>query len=121
MLAGILLLMTYNITLWTQHKLVVLVSVPRALSTVLLRSIKQRKDFIVLNEPGIKLYQAKFHREQAGLDTLEIDASFVTVRAKIGSLLMKHNVFVKEMFCAAEEYIFDGESIINSDDIIAAV
>jgi hypothetical protein len=38
------------------HKMIILVSTPRSLSTVFLRMMENRADFTVFNEPGIATF-----------------------------------------------------------------
>lgn len=111
----------FNFSLWsseTQHKIVYLISGPRALSTVFLRMMESRGDFIVYNEPTIPIYNSAFHREKTK-EWYREDAitTFEGLKAHIFDSAEKSNVFIKDMSISSHEYILKDQGFMKNPDI----
>ena len=95
------------------HKLIILVSTPRSLSTVFLRMMENRGDFTIFNEPGIATFLTRRNNH------LSIEFTTSTTYENVLEILGKahhaQNVFIKEMFFAAEEYLFSDYFTQNPD------
>lgn len=98
------------------HKMVILVSTPRSLSTLFLRMMSARGDFEVYNEPGMATFQ-RFIVEKSPLDDLCPDAipTFDTLVQQLVRARQADNIFVKEMFFAAREYLATDIFLKNKD------
>jgi len=98
------------------HKMILCLSTPRSLSTVFLRMMSARGDCAVFNEPGI----ATWHRQCVKSSTLAAEFpesihSFEVIQNNLTSAQKEGNVFVKEMFFAAREYLLDDDFIKSPD------
>lgn len=95
------------------HKLIILVSPPRSLSTVFARMMENRGDCITFNEPGITTF-ASLHNVHLNLQS-KIEYDYTPTVSKIKAAHNTNNVFVKEMFFAADEYLLTQEFMKNPD------
>lgn len=90
-----------------EHKLIVLISTPRSLSTVFYRMMEARGDCAALCEPGVDAYTLSYMPEFADAICDPYSAkTFEDTEKKI--LLALHDnpiVFIKEMGFAAREYL----------------
>lgn len=98
------------------YKTVMLISTPRSLSTVFLRMMEARGDFAIYNEPGMA---ALYNQKEK---TCALDGIFhadVPTFAKVQNMLLearqRENIFIKEMYGAAREYLFDDRFITSPD------
>jgi hypothetical protein len=100
------------------HKLVVLISIPRSLTTAFLRAMKQC-NFLVMNEPGILPYQqATLNHDHLIAFTqssaIASIASFAEVQTRIKNQLISNDVFIKDFACDTPHYIFEQGNLINN-------
>lgn len=101
-----------------KQKIVYLISGPRALSTVFLRMIESREDFIIFNEPTIPVYDKVHYKEiTEGWFRQDAHATFSEVKNKIFEAQMKSDVFIKDMSFSCHDYILDDHAFMEDSRI----
>jgi len=101
-----------------EQKIVYLISGPRALSTVFLRMIESRGDFIVYNEPTIPVYDRVYYSDiTEGWFRDDANTTFEEVKRKIFELNKNSDVFVKDMSFSSHEYILNDQDFMKNPSI----
>jgi len=101
-----------------QHKIVYLNSGPRALSTVFLRMMESRGDFIVYHEPTIPVYDKVHYKEiTEGWFREDAFSTFEDVKQKLFASQKDSNVFVKDMSFSSHDYIVNDEAFMRDPSI----
>ncbi|MEC7838789.1 MAG: hypothetical protein VX777_01970 [Chlamydiota bacterium] len=100
------------------YKIVCLISGPRSLSTVFLRIIETRGDFIIYNEPTIPVYD-KVHFKEYTKDWFREDSheTFEDVKRNLFESQKLSNVFVKEMSFSSHDYYVNDLSFMKNSSI----
>lgn len=98
------------------YKTIILISTPRSLSTVFLRMMAARGDFNIFNEPGIETFH-ELKNKDTTCDAArhETVPSFHEIQERLLNAQQEGNVFVKEMFYAAQAYLLT-DMFIRSPD-----
>ena len=97
-----------------QHKIVYLISGPRSLSTVFLRMMESRGDFIVFNEPTIPVYDRIHYKEiTKGWFRDDANVTYDDVKQRIFDASNQGNVFVKEMSFSSYDLIVNDQDFIT--------
>jgi hypothetical protein len=92
------------------HTLTVSISLPRSMSTTLVRLMGKIDDAIIVHEPAVNLfYNNDFSTNSQTWPTLF--KTFKDVKDKILEILSKNNVFLKEMSFTAKSYLADWTGI----------
>ncbi|NGX57287.1 MAG: hypothetical protein K940chlam3_00177 [Chlamydiae bacterium] len=101
-----------------EHKIVYMNSGPRALSTVFLRMMESRGDFIVYNEPTIPVYDRVHYRELTK-EWFREDSyvTFDDVKKTIYDSAKKSHVFIKDMSFSSHDYILEDFSFMSDPRI----
>lgn len=102
----------------SEHKIVYLISGPRALSTVFLRMIESRGDFIIYHEPTVPVYD-KVHYADLTESWFRKDANvtFEEVKGKLFESQKKSNVFIKDMSFSSHPYILNDLDFIKNPSV----
>ena len=108
----LILLSSFYIQL-NAHKMIILVSTPRSLSTVFLRMMENRGDFTIFNEPGIITFLKTNNNPL--VDESDESTSFSNVWNTINAAHNDNHIFIKEMFFAADAYLINENFMQNRD------
>lgn len=112
-------LVVFSNNLYTQNKIIYLISPPRTLSTVFLRCMHARDDMIIYFEPSQYAFLAA-HKPQALSRVYNPHIPFKTydeVKKTILKSAEKGPVFVKDPCCAAYECLYNDETFLANPNI----
>lgn len=96
-----------------ENKIVYLISPPRSLSTAFLRMIEGRGDFIIINEPSVRIME-KNNTNKYYKNTL---TSFDQVKEKILHESKTSNVFVKEISRSVKDFLLQDQNLVKKENI----
>jgi len=102
------------------HKIIYLISPPRSMSTMFLRMMENRGDFLVRNEPFTFAFWNKLTQYiPEGMDLYKYfrtdsPVTYQAVQQKITESLKNQNVFVKEMAFSFDDASMVDESLITN-------
>lgn len=101
-----------------ENKIVYLISGPRSLSTVFLRMMESRGDFIIYNEPTIPVFHAvNDTSETKGWFREDANTTFDEVKRKIFESSLGSHVFIKDMSFSSHEFIVNDEEFMKNSSI----
>lgn len=102
------------------HKIIILVSPPRSLSTAFLRMMEARGDFYIMHEPFIKPYWTNMSSSIFSKEQLFRPETLETVEKVKQAILEKSqcsNVFVKEMSFSIRDFLLDDIDLLKQKNV----